>query len=348
MSEGLRIYNLFPTLAGTVRQWAIHLPRIAALGFNSVYINPFHFPGFSGSLYAVKDYYRLNPRFRGTEPDGDDALLRGFTDAAREYGLRGIMDLVVNHTSKDSELLTTRPDWFTRDARGNLVSPQATDPADPRQKTIWGDLAELDYRSPQRRQILAYFQQLVRHYIGLGFDGFRCDAAYKVPAEVWRGLIDDAKAASPDVLFCAENLGAPKEAVLALTGAGFDYRFNSFYQNEMHPFVDAMVGALRESGARTRRPDVASKLLLRILDGGLKPVIGRVVVPCLVRGDELITETGVYGGVIRQAQLFPMIRAELDGILAGYIEKLPDIVPPELAERAGVLGALALAVDSTA
>jgi len=227
MSEGLRIYNLFPTLAGTVRQWAIHLPRIAALGFNSVYINPFHFPGFSGSLYAVKDYYRLNPRFRGTEPDGDDALLRGFTDAAREYGLRVIMDLVVNHTSKDSELLTTRPDWFTRDARGNLVSPQATDPADPRQKTIWGDLAELDYRSPQRRQILAYFQQLVRHYIGLGFDGFRCDAAYKVPAEVWRGLIDDAKAASPDVLFCAENLGAPKEAVLALTGAGFDYLFNS-------------------------------------------------------------------------------------------------------------------------
>ena len=227
MSEGLRIYNLFPTLAGTVRQWAIHLPRIAAMGFNSVYINPFHFPGFSGSLYAVKDYYRLNPRFRGSEPDGDDTLLRGFTDAAREYGLRVIMDLVVNHTSKDSELLTARPHWFTRDARGNLVSPQATDPADPRRKTTWGDLAELDYRPPQRRQILAYFQQLVRHYIGLGFDGFRCDAAYKVPAEVWRGLIDDAKAASADVLFCAENLGAPKEAVLALTGAGFDYLFNS-------------------------------------------------------------------------------------------------------------------------
>ncbi len=33
------------------------------MGFNAVYINPFHYPGFSGSLYAVKDYYRLNPRF---------------------------------------------------------------------------------------------------------------------------------------------------------------------------------------------------------------------------------------------------------------------------------------------
>jgi starch synthase (maltosyl-transferring) len=42
MSEGLRIYNLFPTLAGTVRQWMAHLPRIAAMGFNAVYVNPFH------------------------------------------------------------------------------------------------------------------------------------------------------------------------------------------------------------------------------------------------------------------------------------------------------------------
>ena len=78
MSEGLRIYNLFPTLAGTTRQWTAHLPRIAAMRFNAVYINPFHYPGFSGSLYAVKDYYRLNPRFRGSErdeePDGASAL----------------------------------------------------------------------------------------------------------------------------------------------------------------------------------------------------------------------------------------------------------------------------------
>jgi starch synthase (maltosyl-transferring) len=227
MIEGLRIYNLFPTLAGTARKWSAHLPRIAAMGFNAAYLNPFHYPGFSGSLYAVKDYYRLNPRFRGAEPGDDDALLRGFTESARAHGLRVIMDLVVNHTSKDSELVATRPHWFTRDARGNVVSPHATDPADPARKTVWGDLAELDYRPPQQRQILAYFQELVRHYIGLGFGGFRCDAAYKVPAEVWRGLIDDARTASPDVVFCAENLGAPKEAVLALADAGFDYLFNS-------------------------------------------------------------------------------------------------------------------------
>ena len=33
-------------------------------------------------------------------------------------------------------------------------------------------------------------------------------------------------------------------------------RFNSFYHEEMHPFVNAMVGFLAESGARASRPGV--------------------------------------------------------------------------------------------
>jgi len=37
-----------------------------------------------------------------------------------------------------------------------------------------------------------------------------------------------------------------------------DTRFNSFYKDELHPFVGAMVGMLRESGARAQRPPFAS------------------------------------------------------------------------------------------
>src|SRR6266566_4772069 len=227
MSEGLRIYNLFPTLAGPIAEWTAELPRIAAMAFNAVYLNPFHYPGFSGSLYAVKDYYRLNPRFRVNAKGKDDALLRGFTDQARSHGLRVVMDLVVNHTAKDSELIASRPDWFARGRDGKVLSPFAVDPVDPERKTVWGDLAELDYRPPQRDEIVAYFEELVRHYVGLGFGGFRCDAAYKVPAEVWRQLIAAAKAADPNIVFLAENLGATVAEVEALGDAGFDYLFNS-------------------------------------------------------------------------------------------------------------------------
>src|SRR3954462_6583086 len=127
MSEGLRIYNLFPNLAGPISGWTAELPRIAGMAFNAVYVNPFHYPGFSGSLYAVKDYYKLNPRFRGKARGSDDALLRGFTKAAGQHGLRVIMDLVVNHTAKDSELTVRRPQWFARDSHGEIRSPFAVD-----------------------------------------------------------------------------------------------------------------------------------------------------------------------------------------------------------------------------
>src|SRR5207342_414658 len=116
-----------------------------------------------------KDYYRLNPRFRGTARKNDDALLRGFTTAAKGQGLRAIMDLVVNHTARDSDLTARQPKWFARDDKGEVLSPFAVDPDDPARKTVWGDLAELDYRPPQCDEIVAYFAELVRHYVGLGF-----------------------------------------------------------------------------------------------------------------------------------------------------------------------------------
>ena len=37
-----------------------------------------------------------------------------------------------------------------------------------------------------------------------------------------------------------------------------DTRFNSFYKDDLHPFVHAMVGFLQESGLRARRPAFAN------------------------------------------------------------------------------------------
>ncbi|WP_257459637.1 bifunctional cytochrome P450/NADPH--P450 reductase [Archangium lipolyticum] len=44
---------------------------------------------------------------------------------------------------------------------------------------------------------------------------------------------------------------------------GFGFRFNSFYQKEMHPFVESMVRALEEAGNRTRRVPLQTQLMLR-------------------------------------------------------------------------------------
>lgn len=225
---GPRIYNLFPLAAGITRDWISHLPRIADMEFNWVYLNPFHTSGFSGSLYAVKDYYELNPLFDDDSGRSQDEQLSEFTAQGKDYGLSIMMDLVINHTAKDSLLTESHPHWFLYDEDGELESPGAVDPDDPSVITVWEDLAEIDYSErPDRDEIVDYWQQLVRHYVGLGFKGFRCDAAYKVPAEVWGEIISAAREIDPDATFMAETLGCSVEDVHALRGAGFNYLFNS-------------------------------------------------------------------------------------------------------------------------
>jgi cytochrome P450/NADPH-cytochrome P450 reductase len=44
---------------------------------------------------------------------------------------------------------------------------------------------------------------------------------------------------------------------------GFGYRFNSFYRQDAHPFVEAMVGALAEAMAKGQRLPVQNKLMIR-------------------------------------------------------------------------------------
>lgn len=46
----------------------------------------------------------------------------------------------------------------------------------------------------------------------------------------------------------------------------------------------------------------AAKLLLRIADENLTPAVARVVIPALVRGDELVTKSGSYGDILRDAR----------------------------------------------
>jgi fructokinase len=53
----------------------------------------------------------------------------------------------------------------------------------------------------------------------------------------------------------------------------------------------------------------------------------------------------VGGGVMRQSQLYEMVRGEVGRILTEYVEKPPNIGPPQLGDLAGVIGALALAVN---
>src|SRR3954470_21470383 len=96
---GPRIYNLFPPLVGTVDRWPAHAARAAAMGFDWIFLNPITLPGFSGSLYSVKDYERLNPLFFDADPDIAEQQLADFLAGCHGQGLKVMLDLVINHTA---------------------------------------------------------------------------------------------------------------------------------------------------------------------------------------------------------------------------------------------------------
>ena len=83
-----------------------------------------------------------------------------------------------------------------------------------------------------------------------------------------------------------------------------------------YPHVDFF-----ETGAR------AARLLKTILAGGVLPVTARIKIPALVRGDELITETGAIRECIRLAQ---EIEASPKGLSAGVMWGNPFTDVPEL------------------
>jgi starch synthase (maltosyl-transferring) len=229
MADVPLIFNLFPRHYRYVDDWASAVPHVAEMGFNMIFINPFHATGFSGSLYAVQDYYKLNPYFlkKGQEP-ADWTPLKKFIAVCKEHGAMPVMDLVINHTAADSVLAKQHPLWYRHDADGRISNPCAVDVDDPGKVTVWGDLGEIDNaNSSDRANLWKYWENLVAYFQKMGFKGFRCDAAYKVPHDLWKMLIAAAKKRDANAIFLAETLGCKLEEVYALKGAGFDYLFNS-------------------------------------------------------------------------------------------------------------------------
>jgi len=220
------IYNLFPLLAGPFPQWKGHLERAAEMEFTWIFVNPIQKPGGSGSLYAVADYFDFNPLL--VDP-GDsrtaEQQVRDTVRRAKDLDLRVMIDLVVNHCSVDSDLLTKHPQWFEWERPGKVAHPSCKEDG---RKVVWGDLAKFDHRHTRDPEGLYRFMlEVVRHLLDLGFDGFRCDAAYQVPARFWKRLIRETRSTRPDALFVAETLGCTPEQTRATASAGFAYVFNS-------------------------------------------------------------------------------------------------------------------------
>lgn len=191
----LVIYQVFPRNfgpTGRLSDVTTDLDRIADLGVDVVYLMPIHpigqvgRKGSAGSPYAISDYRALNPDLATDEEF--DALIA----AAHERGLKVIIDVVFNHTSPDSVLVSQHPEFFHQDENGN---PITTVPA-------WTDIIDLKHPHPG---LWRYLIESLELWVRRGVDGFRCDVASLVPVEFWVQARTELALLNPELLWLAES-----------------------------------------------------------------------------------------------------------------------------------------------
>lgn len=175
------------TPEGTFRAFERHLPRLRRMGVDILWIMPINpisekmRKGSLGSYYAVRDYTAINPEY-GTLED-----FKHLVSEAHKLGFKVMIDWVANHTGWDNVWVDQHPDWYKRNAKGELEGYHYTDLSDHHEE-VWADVIGLDYAKPQVR---AGMIEAMSYWVKTAdIDGFRCDVAWAVPVSFW----DEARA----------------------------------------------------------------------------------------------------------------------------------------------------------
>jgi cyclomaltodextrin glucanotransferase len=183
--------------AGGTYDGIVHrLPYLQSLGVSAIWISPIPENSFiphDGSRprsdgyhgYWARDFKRLNLHF------GDESSLRTLLSKAREFDIKVILDIVLNHGnptySNDKGDLYKGGELFSRyfdDRRsafhhfGDLDQSQEYEPFAWENHNVWG-LADL---AQENSDVSDYLKEAHSHWLALGFDGVRLDTTLHMPS----------------------------------------------------------------------------------------------------------------------------------------------------------------------
>jgi len=189
---------------GRLDGWLNH---IVALGANGLALGPIWRSSTHG--YDVIDHDAIDPRL------GDDADFDALVDACHRRGLKVLLDGVFNHVSSEhADVQAARRDGLDS-AAGRLFGHDATQADGLSRFEGHGGLVEYDHTSPA---VADRVVATMAHWLRRGADGWRLDAAYRVPRPFWASVIGRVKAEFPQALTVAEVLHGDYALFAAETG----------------------------------------------------------------------------------------------------------------------------------
>ena len=218
--------------SGTLRTAAEQIPRIAAMGFDVVYLTPIHpigltnrkgrnnslgaLPGDPGSPYAIgsKDggHDAIEPTL-GTFDDFD-----AFVARAREHGMEVALDIALQ-CSPDHPWVAEHPEWFTTRADGSIAYAE-----NPPKK--YQDIYPLNFDNDPAG-LYAEIRRVLQVWIDHGVTLFRVDNPHTKPLDFWQWLLADVAKDHPDVIFLSEAFTRPA-MMLTLAKVGFHQSYTYF------------------------------------------------------------------------------------------------------------------------
>jgi starch synthase (maltosyl-transferring) len=240
-----RSWGPSPARAGTLLEAAHHLPNIAALGFDVVYLPPIHpigtsfrkgrgnalvaEPGDPGSPWAIGSdaggHKSVEPSL-GTLDDFD-----AFVATAAELGLEIALDLAYQ-CSPDHPYVKTHPEWFRHRADGTIKYAE-----NPPKK--YQDIYPFDFESDDWRGLWKELLSIVTFWIGHGVRIFRVDNPHTKPYRFWEWLIAEIRRSHPETIFLSEAFTRPK-VMGYLAKLGFTQSYSYFTwrnsQNELRDY----------------------------------------------------------------------------------------------------------------
>jgi glycosidase len=214
------------TREGTIKAFEKSLPRLKEMGVEILWFMPItpigiegrkENPKEMGSYYAVRNYTAFNEDY-GSMDDW-----KSFVKNAHTQGFKVITDWVANHSAPDNPWVKQHPEFYAKDAKGNLIAP-----------FDWTDVRKLDYNNKMLRDTMIAAMKF--WLTETGIDGFRCDVAAEVPTDFWKQCITALEVVRPDIFMLAE---AEKPE---LHQVGFDA---SYAWGAMHAMSDLYKGKMK-------------------------------------------------------------------------------------------------------
>lgn len=233
-------YELFPRSAaqeegrhGTFKDVAALLPRIANMGFDTVYFPPIHpigtknRKGKNNSLTA-EDGEPGSPWAIGNKKGGHKAIhpelgtlkdFKNLAEAAKKYNLEIAMDIAFQ-CAPDHPYVKQHPEWFKWRPDGTVQYAE-----NPPKK--YEDILPINFESDDWENLWEELKSVFTYWIGAGITIFRIDNPHTKAFPFWEWVINEIRKEAPEVIFLAEAFTSPRK-MERLGKGGFNQSYSYF------------------------------------------------------------------------------------------------------------------------